>query len=172
MFGRINTTTYFQHWLKLSIDCTSQTSHQPDQSTGMKTLLYHSLSFSLLFDCIIAWTLFRFINFLSLFRLFIVIALAHIWDTSFCINFRLFQNHRELKCRIFFAVLSPPVMICHTTCLFVLYECWGKYYTIFDATNQRMGFGVASTEAVESDEIILMQSAIRKKAHEPWRWNH
>eukprot|EP00434_Breviolum_minutum_P020520 symbB.v1.2.018093.t1/scaffold1431.1/size119194/7 len=41
-----------------------------------------------------------------------------------------------------------------------------KYYTIFDATNQRMGFGVASTEAVESDEIILMQSAIRKKAHE------
>lgn len=49
---------------------------------------------------------------------------------------------------------------------------WGKYYTIFDATNQRMGFGVASTEAVESDEIILMQSAIRQKEHEPWRWNH
>lgn len=44
-----------------------------------------------------------------------------------------------------------------------------KYYTIFDASpasGPRVGFGVAASEVSESDEIILMQSSIRKAGSE------
>ena len=45
----------------------------------------------------------------------------------------------------------------------VNFSLQGKYYTIFEASAApRVGFGVAANEVSESDEIILMQSPIRK----------
>ena len=47
----------------------------------------------------------------------------------------------------------------------------GKYYTIFDAETPRLGFAMALSEVSESDEIILMQSAIKRQRETLVTWH-